>query len=119
MSGSTQLSRLMPRRYEELEAVLQGRGFDIATNTHPARPNEWRDDPPLGLVRIKGIWLPGADEKEDPEPDPRVTFSMMERWSEEHPDVEASRRARRTLPGRLRLQRSHRGRVRNRRRRQP
>jgi hypothetical protein len=42
-------------------------------------PNEWRDDPPLGLVRLKGVTLEG--EGEEAEPDPRITFSIAELWS--------------------------------------
>ncbi len=44
-----------------------------------ATPNEWRDDPPLGLVRLKGIAMRG--DGDDAEPDPRVTFSIAELWS--------------------------------------
>jgi hypothetical protein len=67
----------VPRRWEELVALLHGHGFDIASNAHPRYSNEWRDAPPLGLVRIKGVWLPDGDEDEDE----RVTFSLTERWS--------------------------------------
>lgn len=81
LSPDTQLSRFVPRRWDELVALLQGHGFDIADNTHPRYPNEWRDDPPLGLVRVKGVWLPNADTDPDADEDRRVTFSLMERWS--------------------------------------
>lgn len=76
----------MPRRYDELVAILHASGFDIAWNTHPAYPNEWRGDPPAGLVRVKGVWLPNADEDPDADEDPRVTFSMTEHWSEARSD---------------------------------
>jgi hypothetical protein len=79
----TQLARFVPRRWEELVALLQGHGFDLADNTHPRFPNEWRDDPPLGLVRVKGVWLPEADSNPDANEDERVTFSLTERWSVE------------------------------------
>jgi hypothetical protein len=74
VSPETQLSRFVPRRWEELVALLHGHGFDIADNTHPRYPNEWRDDPPLGLVRIKVVWLPEADTDPDADEDERVTF---------------------------------------------
>lgn len=67
-------------------------GFDIADSTHPRYPNEWRDDPPVGLVRVKGVWLPDAHVDDDPDPDGRVTFSLTERWSTDEPLVQPEAR---------------------------
>lgn len=86
MSGSSHLAAFIPRRFDELVAILHGHGFDIASNTHPAFSNEWQDAPPLGLVRIKGVWLPRAAVDADAEEDERVTFSVMERWAEDQTD---------------------------------
>jgi hypothetical protein len=65
------------RRFERLQELLFARGYLIDPGGRD--PNEWRDDPPLGLVRLKGVALRG--EGEDAEPDPRITFSIVELWS--------------------------------------
>ena len=65
------------RRFEQLQELLFARGYLIDPGGRD--PNEWQDDPPLGLVRLKGVALQG--EGDDAEPDPRVTFSIVELWS--------------------------------------
>lgn len=67
------------QRFEQLQALLFGRGYLIDPGSRD--PNEWRDDPPLGLVRLKGVALSG--EGDDAEPDPRITFNVVELWSSE------------------------------------
>lgn len=67
------------QRFEQLQALLFGRGYLIDPGSR--YPNEWRDDPPLGLVRLKGVALSG--EGDDAEPDPRITFNIVELWSSE------------------------------------
>ncbi len=65
------------RRFEQLQELLFARGYLVDPGGRD--PNEWRDDPPLGLVRLKGVALKG--EGEEAEPDPRITFSIAELWS--------------------------------------
>ena len=65
------------RRFEQLQELLFVRGYLVDPGGRD--PNEWRDDPPLGLVRLKGVALRG--EGDDAEPDPRITFSIAELWS--------------------------------------
>lgn len=65
------------RRFERLQELLFARGYLVDPGGRD--PNEWRDDPPLGLVRLKGVALKG--EGEEAEPDPRITFSIAEFWS--------------------------------------
>jgi hypothetical protein len=65
------------RRFEQLQELLFTRGYLIDPGSRD--PNEWRDDPPLGLVRLKGIALRG--EGDAAEPDPRITVSITEFWS--------------------------------------
>ena len=65
------------RRFEQLQELLFARGYLIDPGGR--NPNEWRDDPPLGLVRLKGVALKG--EGEEAKPDPRITFSIAEFWS--------------------------------------
>jgi len=65
------------RRFEQLQELLFARGYLVDPGSRD--PNEWRDDPPLGLVRLKGVALRG--EGDDAEPDPRITFSIVELWS--------------------------------------
>jgi hypothetical protein len=65
------------RRFEQLQKLLFARGYLVDPGGRD--PNEWRDDPPLGLVRLKGVAMRG--DGDDAEPDPRVTFSIAERWS--------------------------------------
>jgi hypothetical protein len=62
------------RRFEQLQELLFARGYLIDPGGRD--PNEWRDDPPLGLVRLKGVALRG--EGDEAEPDPRITFSIAE-----------------------------------------
>jgi len=57
------------RRFEQLQELLFARGYLIDPGSRD--PNEWRDDPPLGLVRLKGVALRG--EGDEAEPDPRIT----------------------------------------------
>ncbi len=65
------------RRFEQLQEMLFARGYLVDPGGRD--PNEWRDDPPLGLVRLKGVAMRG--DGDDAEPDPRVTFSIAELWS--------------------------------------
>ncbi len=65
------------RRFEQLQELLFARGYLVEPGGRD--PNEWRDDPPLALVRLKGVALRG--EGEEAEPDPRITFSVAEFWS--------------------------------------
>jgi hypothetical protein len=65
------------RRFERLQELLFARGYLVDPGGRNL--NEWRDDPPLGLVRLKGVALKG--EGEDAEHDPRITFSIAEFWS--------------------------------------
>src|SRR5680860_1497572 len=43
------------RRFEQLQELLFARDYLIDPGGRD--PNEWRDDPPLGLVRPKGVAL--------------------------------------------------------------
>lgn len=70
------------QRFERLQELLFGRGYLIDPGSRD--PNEWREDPQLGLVRLKGVALRG--EGDEAEPDPRVTFSIVEYWSSERVD---------------------------------
>jgi hypothetical protein len=74
------LSTFVARRFEELHALLNARGYllDFRGRELP----RWEDDPPLGLVHMRAVLLAGADEDEDADPDERVTFTLTERWSE-------------------------------------
>jgi hypothetical protein len=83
------LSTFVARRFEELHALLNARGYllDFSGRELP----RWEDDPPLGLVHMRAVLLAGADEDEDAEPDERVTFTLTERWSE-HPVGDAQQR---------------------------
>lgn len=65
------------RRFGHLQELLFAHGYLIDPGGRD--PNEWRDDPPLGLVRLKGVALRG--EGDEAEPDPRITFSIVELWS--------------------------------------
>lgn len=65
------------RRFERLQELLFARGYLIDPSSRD--PNEWHDDPPLGLVRLKGVALSG--EGDEAGPDPRITFSIAELWS--------------------------------------
>jgi hypothetical protein len=65
------------RRFEQLQELLFAHGYLVDPGGRD--PNEWHDDPPLGLVRLKGVAMRG--EGDDAEPDPRVTFSIAEFWS--------------------------------------
>jgi len=65
------------RRFEKLQELLFARGYLVDPGGRD--PNEWRDYPPLGLVRLKGVAMRG--DGDDAEPDPRVTFSIAELWS--------------------------------------
>lgn len=68
------------RRFEHLQELLFVRGYLIDPGGRD--PNEWREDPPLGLVRLKGVALRGEGDRA--EPDPRVTFNIVEFWSSDH-----------------------------------
>ncbi|MFI4978250.1 MAG: hypothetical protein ACHQC8_06205 [Solirubrobacterales bacterium] len=83
------LSTFVSRRFEELHALLNARGYllDFGGRELP----RWEDDPPLGLVQMRAVLLPGADEDEDADPDERISFTLTERWSE-YPVGEAEER---------------------------
>ena len=76
------LSTFVSRRFEELHALLNARGYllDFSGRELP----RWEDDPPLGLVHMRALLLPDADEDEDADPDERISFTLTERWSEHH-----------------------------------
>lgn len=80
VSGSSHLHDFLGRRYDELASLLHSNGFIEAENTSPKYPNEFQEEPLPGLVRIKGVWLPRADEEEDADELYDVTFSMTELW---------------------------------------
>ena len=65
------------RRFEQLQELLFARGYLVDPGGRD--PNVWRDDPPLGLVRLKGVAMCG--DGDDAKPDPRATFSITELWS--------------------------------------
>jgi hypothetical protein len=75
------ISTFVSRRFEELHALLNARGYllDFSGRELP----RWEDDPPLGLVQMRALLLPGADEDEDADPDERISFTLTERWSEQ------------------------------------
>lgn len=50
------------RRFEQLQELLFARGYLIDPGGRD--PNEWRDDPPLGLVRLKSVALENAYEEQ-------------------------------------------------------
>lgn len=83
------ISTFVSRRFEELHAILNASGYllDFSGREHP----RWEDDPPLGLIHMRAVLLPNADEDEDAEPDERITFTLLERWSE-HPLPDAQQR---------------------------
>lgn len=83
------ISTFVSRRFEELHALLNARGYllDFGGRELP----RWEDDPPLGLVHMRAVLLPGADDDEDADPDERISFTLTERWSE-HPVGEAQER---------------------------
>jgi len=83
------ISTFVSRRFEELHAILNASGYllDFSGREH----SRWEDDPPLGLIHMRAVLLPSADEDEDAEPDERITFTLLERWSE-HPLHDAQQR---------------------------
>lgn len=76
----SRVSTFVSRRFEELHAFLNARGYllDFGGRELP----RWEDDPPLGLVHMRAVMLPTADEDEDADPDERISFTLTERWSE-------------------------------------
>jgi hypothetical protein len=83
------ISTFVSRRFEELHALLNARGYLLDFGGRES--SRWEDDPPLGLVHMRAVFLPNADEDEDAEPDERITFTLLERWSE-HPLPDAQQR---------------------------
>jgi hypothetical protein len=69
-------------RFEQLRDLLFEHGY--ALDPGPRDPNEWHElhyeDPPTGLVRLKGIRLRDPED-EDSDFDPGITFSVQELWS--------------------------------------
>jgi hypothetical protein len=72
-------------RFERLTELLFEFGY--APDPGPRNPNEWHElhyeDPPTGLVRLKGIRLRDP-QAEDSDFDPETTFSIHELWSADH-----------------------------------
>lgn len=72
-------------RFERLAEMLFERGY--AVDPGPRDPNKWHElhyeDPPTGLVRLKGIRL-SEPEDENSDFDRQITFSMQELWSVDH-----------------------------------
>ncbi len=83
------VSPFVSRRFEELHALLNARGYllDFGGRELP----RWEDDTPLGLVRMRAVFVPDADVDEDADPDERISFTLTERWSE-HPVGEGQER---------------------------
>ncbi len=73
---------IVHQRFERIRDLLFERGYLIDPGARD--PNEWREHPPPGLVRLKGIRLVG--EGDEAEPDSRISFSIVEFWLEEHVD---------------------------------
>ena len=69
-------------RFEQLRDLLFQYGY--ALDPGPRDPSEWHElhyeDPPTGLVRLKGIRPRDVDD-EDSDFDPEITFSIQELWS--------------------------------------
>jgi uncharacterized protein YndB with AHSA1/START domain len=83
------ISTFVSRRFEELHALLNARGYLLDFGGRER--SRWEDDPPLGLLHMRAVLLPNADEVQDAEPDERITFTLIERWSE-RPISEAQQR---------------------------
>lgn len=79
MASDLELQRFTPKRWETLEILLMASGFDL--DPSPRDRNEWQADPPLGLVRLKAFWVPGANTNPDADLDERVSIQLTERWS--------------------------------------
>ena len=80
-------------RFESLRDMLFEFGY--ALDPGPRDPNEWHElhyeDPPTGLVRLKGVRL--TDPEDDASAfDPEITFSIHELWATNA--VDAARRER-------------------------
>lgn len=73
---------LVADRFEQIKVGLLARGFAI--DPGPRDPNEWDEihlnDPPTGLVRLKGVRLADLDD-DDSDFDPDITFSVAEYWT--------------------------------------
>ncbi len=69
-------------RFEALRDLLFASGY--ALDPGPRDPNEWDEihyeDPPTGVVRMKGVRLRDLDA-EDSDFDPEITFTIHELWS--------------------------------------
>jgi hypothetical protein len=83
------ISTFVSRRFDELHALLNARGYLLDFSGRER--SRWEDDPPLGFVQMRAVFLPDADTDEDAEPDERITFTLIERWSS-HSMPEAQRR---------------------------
>jgi hypothetical protein len=70
---------IVHQRFERIRDLLFERGYLIDPGSRD--PNEWREHPPPGLVRLKGVRLRG--EGDEAEPDPRISFSIVELWLDE------------------------------------
>lgn len=80
MSPGASISAFVGRRFDELHELLNSRGLllDFSGRERP----RWEDDPPLGVIHQRAIYVPFADEDEDAEPDERITMTIVERWSD-------------------------------------
>ncbi|HEY7953123.1 MAG TPA: hypothetical protein VID70_09040 [Solirubrobacteraceae bacterium] len=76
------ISTFVSRRFEELHALLNASGYLLDFSGRER--SRWEDDPPLGLIHMRAVLLPDADDAEDAEPDGRISFTLVERWSEHH-----------------------------------
>ena len=80
-------------RFEQLRDLLFEFGY--ALDPGPRDPNEWNElhyeDPPTGVVRLKGIRLRDLED-EDSDFDSEITFSIEELWSADYVDGAQSER---------------------------
>jgi len=80
-------------RFERLRDLFFELGY--APDPGPRDPNEWDElhyeDPPTGLVRLKGVRLRDPND-EDSDFDPEITFSIAELWSPEYAEGAESER---------------------------
>jgi len=80
-------------RFEQLRDLLFEFGYALDPGTRD--PNEWHElhyeDPPTGVVRLKGVRLRDLED-DDSDFDPEITFSIEELWSADHVDGAQSER---------------------------
>jgi hypothetical protein len=80
-------------RFEQLRDLLFEFGY--ALDPGPRDPNEWDErhyeDPPTGVVRLKGVRLRDLEDEES-DFDDSITFTIEELWSAEYADQARSER---------------------------